>query len=202
VSVSSDCPILFEFGSIHPSSFIPHPLREGCLILSQFKFCPRCATPLSEQTRFGAVRQICPNCDFIFFADPKVVTVVLIEQAGKILLGKRNIEPGLGLWSFPSGYVNRGEAVELAAVREVKEETNLDVRLTGLLGVYSEMDNPIILIVYRAEIINDLSELQADIDEVSELAFFDLKHLPELAFPFDKRILEDWADLPFVPISN
>jgi 8-oxo-dGTP diphosphatase len=170
--------------------------------LSQFKFCPRCATPLVEEERFGAVRQTCPNCSFIFFQDPKVVTVVLIEFEGKILLGKRSIEPGLGEWSFPSGYVNRGESVELAAVREVKEETNLDIELNGLLGVYSETDNPIILVVYRAEITGDVKTMKPDPEEVSELAFFGLSDMPPLAFPFDKRILEDWHNLPFVPLGG
>lgn len=170
--------------------------------MSQFQFCPRCATTLIEEERFGAIRQTCPSCSFIFFQDPKVVAVVLIEHENRLLLGKRSIEPGLGKWSFPSGYVNRGEVVELAAIREVKEETNLEVKLNGLLGVYSENDNPIVLVVYRAQIVSDLSEMLADPEEVSELAFFRLDEMPELAFPFDERILRDWHFLPFVPLNN
>ncbi len=161
--------------------------------MAEMKFCPNCGSPLAMLEKFGAVRETCANCGFIHFADPKVVAVVLIEHEDKLLLGKRSINPGLGFWSFPSGYVNRGEKVEEAALREVKEETNLDVRLTGLLGVYSDNDNPIILIVYRAEVSGDINQLQPQPEEVSELAFFSLADLPELAFPFDHSIFNHWA---------
>lgn len=163
--------------------------------MSQLKYCPVCSKPLVEEARFGAVRQCCPDreCGFIFFLDPKVVAVVLIEHQGRVLLGKRNHDPGKGLWSFPSGYVNRGEKLEEAAVREVKEETNLDVQLTSLLGVYSEAGSPNILTVYRAALLNGIGTLQPQADEVLELAFFSLDDLPALAFPFDHNILADWA---------
>ncbi len=161
----------------------------------QFTYCPVCGTELVAQERFGEVRQCCPRseCGYIFFLDPKVVAVVLVEQAGQILLGRRNHDPGKGLWSFPSGYVNRGEVVEEAARREVKEETNLDVKVLGLLGVYSESDTPNVLIVYRASIGAASAELKPQAEEVQELGFFDLDALPQLAFSFDRRILGDWA---------
>ena len=89
--------------------------------------------------------------------------------------------------------MDRGEKVEEAAIREVKEETNLDVRLDELLGLYSEKDNPHVLIAYSASVINDdISSLAPQPDEISELAFFTPEEIPELAFPFDTQILRDW----------
>ena len=83
------------------------------------------------------------------------------------------MEPARGMWSFVSGYVDRGEKVEEAAIREVKEETNLNVQLDELLGVFSEQGNPHVVIAYCASIKdNDISGLTAQLDEVSELAFF------------------------------
>ncbi len=159
----------------------------------EYKFCPLCGTALEVLFKFGAERSVCPKCNFIHFADPKVVAVVLVEHDRKILLGKRSINPGKGLWSFPSGFVNRGENVEDAARREVKEETNLDVSLVSLLGVFSEEGNPIIRVVFGAQINNDLKEMQPQLEEVSELAFFAPGHFPEMAFPFDDKILVRWA---------
>ncbi|MEI7556193.1 NUDIX domain-containing protein [Candidatus Chlorohelix sp.] len=152
-----------------------------------------CATSLETMLSFGVTRPTCPMCGYIVFQDPKVVVVALVEYGGKVLLGKRNINPCLGKWSFLSGYVERCEKVEEAALREVKEETNLDVTLTALLGVYSDNNNPIILIVYRAEVVSSILDMTPQLDEVSELAFFSLNELPELAFPFDSKILRHFV---------
>jgi 8-oxo-dGTP diphosphatase len=100
------------------------------------------------------------------------------------------------LWSFFGGYVDRGEKVEEAAIREVKEETNLDVQLEGLVGIYSERGNMHVLVVYQASIIDyQASTMAMQHEEVSELAFFSLEKLPALAFSIDQRILQDWKKL-------
>ena len=158
-----------------------------------FKYCPMCAAPLVEKHIFNILRQTCPSCGFILFLAPKLVTVVVIEHEGKILLGKRNMNPARGMWSFFGGYVDRGEKLEEAAIREVKEETNLDVQLDALIGLYSQSGSPHVLVAYQASITNNnISALAAQPDEMSELAFFSLAEIPELAFPFDNQILSDW----------
>ena len=163
------------------------------MALNEITFCPRCGKRLIEQEKFGEMRQTCPDpqCGFIHFLDPKVVAVVLVEHAGKLLLGRRNIDPGKGLWSFSGGYVNRGEQVENAALREVKEETNLDIELGELLGVYSQTGNPVILIVYRGRA-SSIDNLRGQDEEVMELAFFQPGEIPQLAFPFDETIVTAW----------
>src|SRR5205814_9343466 len=93
--------------------------------------------------------------------------------------------------SFPAGYVNRGEVVEEAAVREVLEELGVAVRLTGLVGVYSERGAAVVLIVFAGEI--EAGEPTADGHEVSEVRRFPLDRLPAgVAFPHDRRVLADW----------
>lgn len=164
----------------------------------EFKYCPLCANPLVEKEMFGTPRKACPDregCGYILFLEPKLVTIVLIEHDEKILLGRRVMEPSKGLWSFPGGYVDRYEKVEEAAVREVKEETNLDVTLKGLVGVYSEKGNPVVLLVFRAAITGDPKMMAEQKDEVSELRFFSPDALPELAFPSEHLILQDWKIL-------
>ncbi len=158
-----------------------------------YKYCPLCAASLTEKHMYHALRLTCTACDFVLFLEPKVVTVVVVVFDGKLLLGRRNIDPGKGLWSFFSGYMERGEKVELAAIREVKEETNLDVHLETLIGIYSEIGNPHVVIAYRASVINnDVSAMVAQPDEVYELALFAPEEVPPLAFPIDTQIFRDW----------
>jgi ADP-ribose pyrophosphatase YjhB (NUDIX family) len=78
---------------------------------------------------FEPARLVCKQCDFVFFLDPKVAACAIIHEPGGIVLLQRAIEPGYGKWVFPGGYVDRGETVADAAIREAKEEVNLEVRL-------------------------------------------------------------------------
>jgi 8-oxo-dGTP diphosphatase len=114
---------------------------------------------------------------------------VLGDEHG-VLLGRRLIDPGRGRWSFPAGYVNRGEVLEEAAAREVAEELHVGVRISGLVGVYSARDDPVVLVVYAGEIVE--GEPRADGREVGEVRRFRLDALPEPAFAHDRRVLADW----------
>jgi ADP-ribose pyrophosphatase YjhB (NUDIX family) len=125
----------------------------------------------------------------VYYEDPKLVAVAVIPIDGKLVLGRRSINPRIGFWSFPSGYVNRGEAVDAAVIREVSEETCLIVEVEHLLGLYSEAENPIVLAVYVTRAVGGSLDIG---DEVSEVGLFPPDKLPELAFPKDQRILEDW----------
>jgi 8-oxo-dGTP pyrophosphatase MutT (NUDIX family) len=159
-----------------------------------FRYCPTCATPLVERVIDMAPRQVCPQCQFVHYLDPKVVVIVVIHHEGKLLLGKRNHDPGKGLWSFFGGYVDRGEPVEEAAAREVREETGLTVQIGSLIGIYSACGDPNVLIVYQADLLTIPTEttLLPPSEEISELALFPLAELPALAFSIDARILRDW----------
>jgi 8-oxo-dGTP diphosphatase len=154
-------------------------------------YCPRCATPLVARVQEDRERPTCPGCGFIHYLDPKVAVAVVLGDEHGVLLGRRNVDPGSGRWSFPAGYVNRGEVLEEAAVREVREELQVPVRLTRLVGVYSTRGDPVVLVVYAGEV--ELgAQPRADGHELSEVRRFPLDALPELAFPRDRRILRDW----------
>jgi 8-oxo-dGTP diphosphatase len=158
-----------------------------------FRYCPLCATPLIKKHIDHVQRSVCPRCEFILYLSPKLVAIAVVHQADILLLGKRAIDPKKDQWSFFGGYVERGEKVEHAAIREVREETNLQVQLDGLIGIYSEQEDPHVLIVYAASILDThIGTLTIQSEEVSELAFFPLDQLPPLAFPIDQTILRDW----------
>ena len=157
--------------------------------MEQPQFCEQCGARLSKKKVDHKVRPHCNSCGFIVFEDPKVAVAVLVQIKNKLVLVKRDINPYIGHWSFPSGYVDRSENVESEAIREVREETGLDVELIKLLGVYSQNDNPVILIVYTGNM--EGGKLQA-LDEVQEVGLFPLNNLPELPFPSDNQIIEDY----------
>ena len=153
------------------------------------KYCHRCGHTVQMEEVNGNVRPRCPSCGMVVYLDPKLAAVVLVSDEERLLFVRRDIEPMLGKWSFPSGYVDRGEVVEHAAAREVREETNLIVELRGLVGVYSSTDNPVVLAAYAARVTG--GKLKPG-EEAQDARFFPIDELPELPFPHDDQILDDW----------
>jgi 8-oxo-dGTP diphosphatase len=159
-----------------------------------YRHCPQCGGALeSKLLRQGdPPRLVCSACGFVFYLDPKVaVGTIITDASGHIVMVRRAIEPGYGLWVFPGGYVDRGEEVTIAAIREAREEAGIDVRLDGLVNIYSYPGRPLIIIVYTASILG--GELRID-DESLELQLFAASDLPwdELAFQSTRDALRDF----------
>jgi ADP-ribose pyrophosphatase YjhB (NUDIX family) len=160
---------------------------------SAFRFCPRCGTPLrSRRLRArGPALPACPNCSFVHYQDPKVATGTLFTLDGGIVLVQRAIAPARGKWVFPGGFVDQGERVEEAAIRETREEVNLDVRIDRLLNVYSYEDSPVVIVAYAARVVG--GELQAK-DEAMAARVFHREGIPwgELAFRSTHDAIADY----------
>lgn len=159
----------------------------------EMNYCPCCGHPLEDRHLFGRVRRACAQCGFIFFREPKVAAGVLAEQAGRVLLIKRANDPHRGDWALPAGFVEIDEGPASAALRELREETGLIGRITGLIGTYtlrSDPRGPIILILFRAQI--EGGELRAD-DDAEAVRFFAPDELPpNLAFASTRRAVLRW----------
>lgn len=155
------------------------------------RYCPRCGGPLSHD-RDGRPACTARGCHYTWYPDPKVAVGVVVEDAGRIVLVRRNHEPRQGCWAFPSGFVDAGEVVEEAAIREVREETGLEVQLDSLIGVYSEEDNPVVFVAYAGRVIDGV--LVAG-DEAYEARFFEPDDLPALAFDHDEGIMRAWWEI-------
>jgi 8-oxo-dGTP diphosphatase len=132
----------------------------------------------------------CSSCGRTIWNDPKIAGAAIVPIDGGIVMVQRAIEPGIGKWSFPSGYVNRGEKLERAVEREVLEECGLEVEVDHLVGLYSEDENPIVLAVYQVRVTG--GKLESADDETLDVRVFNVNQLPELAFDHDRGILDDW----------
>lgn len=157
------------------------------------RFCPLCAAPLTRAPVPPDHREqaVCPACEFVFYLNPKVVAGTIPEQDGRILLTRRSINPGRGLWTYPGGFVDFGESVTDAAVRETLEETGLQVGLTGLLNVYSYPGAPVI-IVYTARVLGGTLTSCAENDRLEWVAPAEIPW-ETLAFPSTREALREWA---------
>ena len=154
------------------------------------KYCSVCGSVLMSKQIDGKVRPLCVSCGRVVYFDPKLATTVVLVENNQVLMVRRLTHPGIGLWSLPGGYVDRGEVLEHAAKREVFEETGLYVEITGLIDLLSVEDDPIVLAAYDSYLIGGTLACGP---EVSEAYFFPIGSLPDLAFPRDEGILRDWG---------
>ena len=159
----------------------------------KIRFCPLCGTPTEIKTVYGQELPVCPACRWVHFEDPKVAAAVLVRKNGSVLLTRRVFEPHKGSYTLPAGFMNAHETPEEAAIRECREETGLDVEITGLLDVLGGREHPRgadMVIVYNAQVIG--GQLKAG-DDADYAAFFPLNDLPPLAFKATQKILSKSA---------
>jgi NADH pyrophosphatase NudC (nudix superfamily) len=115
-----------------------------------WRFCPRCASPLETRDSGGRRRRACARCDFVQWNNPLPVLAALVEYEGRILLA-RNAAWTHGMFALITGFLEADETPEAGMARELKEETNLDVDRMTLIGVYEFMRKNEVIIAYHVE---------------------------------------------------
>ncbi len=155
-------------------------------------FCQVCGHAMIDKQAFGQLRRVCPTCGFVHFTDPKVAVVVFIEQDHRVLLVRRAFDPERGKWALPAGFIDDGEIPVEAAVREVREETGLEIEITRLVDVLAGSDTgeASIVIIYVARMTGGTAQAQDDADGLLWYATSD--PLPELAFESTRLMLGLW----------
>jgi 8-oxo-dGTP diphosphatase len=158
--------------------------------------CPRCATADEQPLT-------CDRCGWRWYANPKPAAAVLLERQAdgeaepSILLLKRAVEPGFGEWDLPAGYLDPGESFEMAARRETREESGIEVELMQLTGVYHSRPANAVSAVFRARAIDPVAPVRIDA-ESSDHAWVARSEvdswLPRMAFVSMASALADWAD--------
>ena len=150
------------------------------------KFCPQCGIKL--------IRPVdCDDCDWVQYFDPKLAVIVLVsDEHGRLLYVRRNHEPAMFEWSWPSGFVDAGERVEDAARREVREETGVEVEIEQLLGVWSSTGDQVVAIAYRARAVGGSMRPGEEALAAAWIPLHPTQRRPAAVFPHDEQILDSF----------
>ncbi|MEO5336008.1 MAG: NUDIX hydrolase [Magnetospirillum sp. WYHS-4] len=130
-------------------------------------------------------RLVCPDCGYIEYGNPKIVVGAICTWEGRILLCRRAIAPRIGYWTFPAGFMERGESAAQGALREVEEEARARAEIEDLLGVYEIPQVGHVYLIYRARLL--APDCGAG-PESREVGLFDWNDIP-------------WADLAFSSVA-
>ena len=176
-----------------PDADVASPLTIG----EEPRFCPACGEPVEARVleQDHRPRLVCPN-GHVTWRNPRMVVGTLPVAEGKVYLARRAIEPSLGKWGNPSGFLELGESVQEGARRETEEETELRVEVGRLIGVYSRPAVGIVTVAFEASVVGGRPEPAA---ETSEVRAFGPDEIPwdEIAFTTAESALRDWvASLP------
>lgn len=161
-------------------------------IIQHYQHCPNCGEKLTIEGNSA----ICPSCIFNFYLNPApCVTILIVNKQNQVLWTKRGIEPQKDFWDLPGGFIEPGETVEQATLREAKEELNLDIEvikiLTNTPDVYgSKWGQPTLNFIVHCKIIQ--GELRAQ-DDVASTKWIDLDTPPEpIGFDNAKVALKEY----------
>ncbi len=162
-------------------------------------YCPDCGKRLS-----GGERPICPGCGFILYRNPITgVAVIVRDEVGRVLVGRRASGPYEGLWCIPCGYVEYDEEIREAAVREIQEETGLTVEPGALFAVHSNFHRPekqTVGVWFLGTVL--AGDLRPADGEFTELAYVSPSAPPPLAFPTDELVMADLAGAGGRPLAS
>lgn len=156
------------------------------------KFCPLCKYKLGQNIVEGRRRLVCRKCGWIDYQNPLPVAVcAAINADGKILIAKRNQEPGKNKWALPGGFIESNENPEKACLRELKEETGVEGKIIKLVGVYlqkTKIYGSLIVIGYVIRVLKEDIHVNS---ELKEAGFFSRKDLPCIPFLTHRKIIEE-----------
>ena len=159
--------------------------------LSDFNFCTVCGGNLEITFHEGYSRPVCGLCGHVVYVNPVPAACQIVLDGTKILLVKRAVDPGKGLWCLPGGFIEWGESPHEGAKRELFEETGLTAGELSHVGIYdgrADSRRHILLIAYR--ILSWSGDPVAG-DDAVQVKWFDIHDLPPLAFSSHTQAIRD-----------
>jgi ADP-ribose pyrophosphatase YjhB (NUDIX family) len=159
------------------------------------KFCSDCGSidlHSAVDAQGQILRYLCGRCGATHYRNPRLVAVCLAEWHGQVLLCRRAIDPGAGLWTLPGGYVEAGEPLQRAAARETLEEAQAIVDELALYRVYNLPKFNEVVAIFRGSLREGRF---AAGEETAEAALWHKRDLPwnALAFEYTRAALQDFA---------
>ncbi len=140
------------------------------------------------------LRQVCVDCGFVAYENPKVVVGAVVTSGEKILLCRRAINPRKGFWTLPAGFMELHESAEKGAAREAWEEANARIEIEALLAAYTIPRLSQVQLIYRARLVDP--NISAGVESL-EVGLFDYADIPwdELAFPSVRWALTQFSEI-------
>jgi len=179
-----------------PGAFDPRAGRGvPTWLAASLNFCSRCGAalrlgPLPAEDRD---RLACDRCGYITYVNPRlVVTTLSVTEAGEVVLLRRGIEPGVGMWAQPGGFMEIDETVYEGAIRETLEETGLVVEPGAVVGLYTRPEAAIVVIAFEARIVGGAPTVTSEALEVRPFAPEAIPW-PEIAFRTSLWAIRDWV---------
>lgn len=156
-------------------------------------FCPECGNKITNKVVDGVTRHVCVECNFTNWNNPIPVVAALVKHNGKYLIA-RNTQWAPGIFSLIAGYLESGEDIEEAVIREVKEELNLDGNVTNYLGHYSFIEKNQIILAFEVEATGDL-KTNHELAEIKALSASELSVYDFSYYQMTENIINVWSKI-------
>jgi 8-oxo-dGTP diphosphatase len=163
--------------------------------IMQKRFCPYCGAALQRKPLEGMDRLCCEACGQVLYENPVPAScVVVADEDSRVLLVKRSAPPQVGKWCLPGGFIELGETPEEAALRELREETALTGRIEALLGVATSQSRTYASVLLVSFLVKRYTGRPVAGDDASDLAFFALTEMPEVAFSTHRHFIRTFYE--------
>lgn len=159
----------------------------------KFTNCPHCRSKLAEREIDGKKRLACTYCTFIYWNNPLPVAASIVpHKSGGIVLVKRGVEPRIGKWCLPAGFMEVGETPEQGAKREAGEEAKIDIEIERLIYTFAPPQLPQVLMFFVAKEIDQTPAPGSDAEEARVFQLDELPALEEMAFSSHVEAIKLW----------
>ncbi len=159
------------------------------------RHCPFCGRRLSNRFWEGALRRFCRHCNLPIYENPiPAVCAVVPDDRGRLLLVRRGVEPKIGAWCLPGGFMELGETPETAALRELREEAGLNGRIASLLGLYATPSRLYHTILLAGYLVMPEDGRPRPGDDATAVGWFDGDDLPTIAFDRHLAFIRDFQN--------